>query len=172
MSTVEVAAACGACVCTQRFGWFLFSRRGRNRGKLIDRREKRCYSVFRKGATDDGSPDIMGKKITASLPDWGGYFFVVLLLFEPIANPRPNEVKQRLSTAIKSAIVSISESLLSKISKTDFYVIGAINSPQKRTAINTSMCGSTWGQVLIDYYTEQMFECQLVTDTFVVFLDG
>lgn len=29
------------------------------------------------------------------------YFFVVLLPLEPIAYPRPNEVKQRLSTVIK-----------------------------------------------------------------------
>lgn len=40
-------------------------------------------------------------KITVQFPGWGGYFFVVLLPLEPIAYPRPNEVKQRLSTAIK-----------------------------------------------------------------------
>ena len=40
-------------------------------------------------------------KITVQFPGWGGYFFVVLLPLEPIACPRPNEVKQRLSTAIK-----------------------------------------------------------------------
>ena len=38
-------------------------------------------------------------KITVQFPGWGGYFFVVLLPLEPIAYPRPNEVKQRLSTA-------------------------------------------------------------------------
>lgn len=51
-------------------------------------------------------------KITVQFPDWGGYFFVVLLPLEPIAYPRPNEVKQRLSTAIKVSTVSISEVLL------------------------------------------------------------
>lgn len=51
-------------------------------------------------------------KITVQFPGWGGYFFVVLLLLEPIAYPRPNEVKQRLSTAIKVSTVSISEVLL------------------------------------------------------------
>lgn len=40
-------------------------------------------------------------KITVQFPGWGGYFFVVLLPLEPIAYPRPNEVKQRLCTAIK-----------------------------------------------------------------------
>ncbi len=40
-------------------------------------------------------------KITVQFPGWGGYFFVVLLPLEPIAYPRPNEVKQRLSTVIK-----------------------------------------------------------------------
>ena len=40
------------------------------------------------------------------------YFFVVLLPLKPIAYPRPNEVKQRLSTAIKVSTVSISEVLL------------------------------------------------------------
>ena len=50
-------------------------------------------------------------KITVQFPGWGGYFFVVLLPLEPIAYPRPNEVKQRLITAIKSPIVSISEFL-------------------------------------------------------------
>ena len=40
-------------------------------------------------------------KITVQFPGWGGYFFVVLLPLEPIAYPRPNEVKQRLSTALK-----------------------------------------------------------------------
>ena len=40
-------------------------------------------------------------KITVQFPGCGGYFFVVLLPLEPIAYPRPNEVKQRLSTAIK-----------------------------------------------------------------------
>lgn len=38
-------------------------------------------------------------KITVQFPGWSGYFFVVLLPLEPIAYPRPNEVKQRLSTA-------------------------------------------------------------------------
>lgn len=52
-------------------------------------------------------------KITVQFPGWGGYFFVVLLPLEPIAYPRPNEVKQRLSTAIKVSTVSISEVLLS-----------------------------------------------------------
>ena len=33
-------------------------------------------------------------KITVQFPGWGGYFFVVLLPLEPIAYPRPNEVKQ------------------------------------------------------------------------------
>ena len=42
----------------------------------------------------------------------GRLFFVVLLPLEPIAYPRPNEVKQRLSTAIKVSTVSISEVLL------------------------------------------------------------
>lgn len=51
-------------------------------------------------------------KITVQFPGWGGYFFVVLLPLEPIAYPRPNEVKQRLSTAIKVSTVSISEVLL------------------------------------------------------------
>lgn len=51
-------------------------------------------------------------KITDQFPGWGGYFFVVLLPLEPIAYPRPNEVKQRLSTAIKVSTVSISEVLL------------------------------------------------------------
>ena len=32
-------------------------------------------------------------KITVQFPGWGGYFFVVLLPLEPIAYPRPNEVK-------------------------------------------------------------------------------
>lgn len=32
--------------------------------------------------------------ITVQFPGWGGYFFVVLLPLEPIAYPRPNEVKQ------------------------------------------------------------------------------
>lgn len=36
-------------------------------------------------------------KITVQFPGWGGYFFVVLLPLKPIAYPRPNEVKQRLS---------------------------------------------------------------------------
>ena len=36
------------------------------------------------------------------------------LLLHPIAYPRPKEVKQRLSTAIKSPIVSISRALLSE----------------------------------------------------------
>lgn len=40
-------------------------------------------------------------KITVQFPGWGGYFFVVLLPLEPIAYPRPNEVKQRLTTALK-----------------------------------------------------------------------
>ena len=40
-------------------------------------------------------------KITVQFPGWGGYFFVVLLPLKPIAYPRPNEVKQRLSTALK-----------------------------------------------------------------------
>ena len=40
-------------------------------------------------------------KITVQFPGWGGYFFVVLLPLEPIAYPRPNEVKQRLSAALK-----------------------------------------------------------------------
>ena len=40
-------------------------------------------------------------KITVQFPGCGGYFFVVLLPLKPIAYPRPNEVKQRLSTAIK-----------------------------------------------------------------------
>lgn len=40
-------------------------------------------------------------KITVQFPGWVGYFFVVLLPLEPIAYPRPNEVKQRLSTALK-----------------------------------------------------------------------
>ena len=51
-------------------------------------------------------------KITVQFPGWGGYFFVILLPLEPIAYPRPNEVKQRLSTAIKVSTVSISEVLL------------------------------------------------------------
>lgn len=51
-------------------------------------------------------------KITVQFPGWGGYFFVVLLPLEPIAYPKPNEVKQRLSTAIKVSTVSISEVLL------------------------------------------------------------
>ena len=51
-------------------------------------------------------------KITVQFPGCGGYFFVVLLPLEPIAYPRPNEVKQRLSTAIKVSTVSISEVLL------------------------------------------------------------
>ena len=51
-------------------------------------------------------------KITVQFPGWGGYFFVVLLPLEPIAYPRPNDVKQRLSTAIKVSTVSISEVLL------------------------------------------------------------
>ena len=51
-------------------------------------------------------------KITVQFPGWGGYFFVVLLPLEPIAYPRPNEVKQRLSSAIKVSTVSISEVLL------------------------------------------------------------
>lgn len=51
-------------------------------------------------------------KITVQFPGRGGYFFVVLLPLEPIAYPRPNEVKQRLSTAIKVSTVSISEVLL------------------------------------------------------------
>lgn len=51
-------------------------------------------------------------KITVQFPGWGGYFFVGLLPLEPIAYPRPNEVKQRLSTAIKVSTVSISEVLL------------------------------------------------------------
>ena len=51
-------------------------------------------------------------KITVQFPGWGGYFFVVLLPLEPIAYPRPNEVKQRLSTAIKVSTVSISEVLI------------------------------------------------------------
>lgn len=51
-------------------------------------------------------------KITVQFPGWSGYFFVVLLPLEPIAYPRPNEVKQRLSTAIKVSTVSISEVLL------------------------------------------------------------
>lgn len=51
-------------------------------------------------------------KITVQFPGWGGYFFVVLLPLEPIAYPRPNEVKQRLSIAIKVSTVSISEVLL------------------------------------------------------------
>ena len=33
-------------------------------------------------------------KITVQFPGWSGYFFVVLLPLEPIAYPRPNEVKQ------------------------------------------------------------------------------
>lgn len=40
-------------------------------------------------------------KITVQFPGWVGYFFVFLLPLEPIAYPRPNEVKQRLSTALK-----------------------------------------------------------------------
>lgn len=40
-------------------------------------------------------------KITVQFPGWGGYFFVVLLPLEPIAYPRPNEVKQRLRIALK-----------------------------------------------------------------------
>ena len=40
-------------------------------------------------------------KITVQFPGWGSYFFVVLLPLKPIAYPRPNEVKQRLSTALK-----------------------------------------------------------------------
>lgn len=51
-------------------------------------------------------------QITVQFPGWGGYFFVVLLPLKPIAYPRPNEVKQRLSTAIKVSTVSISEVLL------------------------------------------------------------
>ena len=51
-------------------------------------------------------------KITVQFPGWVGYFFVFLLPLEPIAYPRPNEVKQRLSTAIKVSTVSISEVLL------------------------------------------------------------
>ena len=40
-------------------------------------------------------------KITVQFPGWGGYFFVVLLPLKPIAYPRPNEVKQRLSTGCR-----------------------------------------------------------------------
>jgi hypothetical protein len=46
-------------------------------------------------------PIIYLVNITVQFPGWGGYFFVFLLPLEPIAYPRPNEVKQRLSTAIK-----------------------------------------------------------------------
>ena len=54
-------------------------------------------------------------KITVQFSGWGGYFFVVLLPLEPIAYPRPNEVKQRLSTAIKVSTVSISVNFHKKL---------------------------------------------------------
>ena len=85
--------------------WILRSKRRTRKSYLLPRLDRQTFDINIKIEYYNNTKELTDRRLALlelnviknnrpNFAGWGGYFFVVLLPLEPIAYPRPNEVKQ------------------------------------------------------------------------------